>query len=200
MEYTVCQKYGLPHPRLHTFIASPMRVCKMKMRPKKSWLFFTIVILIVIAVLAVAMLSFPMHPSPEYSVNTYEDLSEEIKGLCSLPSKEVLPNIEVKYTVYLESRFSNKKAGYIMSFNSTETGTEELTISCKSIDVLQNESLQMTPTLSYNEVKLFEDRNHIYFILDGFRYDIHGSVVTDTFAQDATLIVKSIIDAQVKAY
>ena len=77
----------------------------MKMRPKKSWLFFTIVILIVIAVLAVAMLSFPMHPSPEYSVNTYEDLSEEIKGLCSLPSKEVLPNIEVKYTVYLESRF-----------------------------------------------------------------------------------------------
>ena len=70
MEYTVCQKDGLPHPRLHTFIASPMRVCKMKMRPKKSWLFFTIVILIVIAVLAVAMLSFPMHPSPEYSVNT----------------------------------------------------------------------------------------------------------------------------------
>lgn len=172
----------------------------MKMCSKKSWLIFTFVILIVVAVLAVAMLPFPKHPSPEYSVSTYEDLSEEINGLCFLPAKEVLPNIEVKYTVYLESRFSNKIAGYIMSFNSIENGTEELTISCKSIDVLQNESLQMTPTLSYNEVELFEDRNHIYFILDGFRYDIHGSVATDTFAQEATVIAKNIIDAQVKAY
>lgn len=79
------------------------------MRPKKSWLFFTIVILIVIAVLAVAMLSFPMHPSPEYSVNTYEDLSEEIKGLCSLPSKEVLPNIEVNILFILNRGFQTKK-------------------------------------------------------------------------------------------
>lgn len=172
----------------------------MKRCSKKSWLFFTIVILIVVAVLVVALLSIPRHPSPEYSVNTYEDLSEEINGLCFLPTKEVLPNIGVKYTVYLESRFSNKIVGYIMSFNSTENGSEELTVSCKSIDVLQNESLQMTPTLSYNEVELFEDRNHIYFILDGFRYDIHGSVVTDAFSQEATVIAKNIIDAQAKAY
>jgi len=73
-------------------------------------------------------------------------------------------------------------------------------VSCKSIDVLQNESLQMTPTSSYNEVGLFEDRNHIYFMLDGFRYDIHGSGVTDTFSQKAATIAKNIIDAQTKAY
>ena len=137
--------------------------------------------------------------SPEFSVDTYAELSEEVSDLCCLPEENVLPDVKGTFTVYLTSRFTNELAGYLMSFRSAEHYAEEFTVECKSENILPDELLQITPTFNYGGVSLSVDEDHICFLVDGLRYDIHGVNIADSFSQQAMTVAQNIIDVHTKS-
>lgn len=135
--------------------------------------------------LLLLFIPIPLYPSPEHDVASYEELIKEIDGLCIAPEKNVFNSDESHYTVYLESRFSNKVVGYLISFPAIgEAGVES-----KATTMLPDESKEITPTAFYEGVGLEVGENYICFVLNGFLYNINGS-----FKEEALSIAQNIID------
>ena len=154
---------------------------------------------IVIGVLAVLLLllrfiPIPIYPSPEHDVDSYEELMDEIDGLCIIPEKNMFNYDESHYTVYLESRFSNKAIRYLISFPTVGEALSSISVESKATSILPDESKEIIPTTFYSEVGLEVDENYICFILNDFRYDIHGYNINDSFEEEALSIVQNIID------
>ena len=137
----------------------------------------------------------PIYPSPEHNVASYEELMDEIDGLCIIPEKNMFNYDESHYTVYLESRLSNKAIGYLISFPSVGEAASSISVESKSTNILPDESKEITPTTLYEGVGLEVYENYICFILNDFRYDIHGYNINDSFEEAALSIVQNIIDA-----
>lgn len=154
----------------------------------------SVVVIGVFAVLLLLQCFIPIYPSPEHDVGSYEELMNEIDGLCVLPEKNVFNNDESKYTVYLESRFSNKAIGYMISFPAADEAAYSISVECKATNELPDESKKIIPTTFCDGVELEVDKNHICFILNDFRYDIHGINSDDSFEQAALSIVQNMID------
>lgn len=136
----------------------------------------------------------PIYPSPEHDVGSYEELMDEIDGLCIIPEKNMFNYDESHYTVYLESRFSDKAIGYSISFPAEGEAASSISAASKAVNELPDESKKITPSTSYDGVELEVGENHICFILNDFRYDIHGYNINDSFEQAALSIVQNIID------
>ena len=140
---------------------------------KKSTIKVAIVSVIVIGVLAVLLLllrfiPIPIYPSPEYDVDSYEELMDEIDGLCIIPERNMFNYDESHYTVYLESRFSNKAIGYLISSPTVGEALSSISIESKATSILPDESKEITPTTFYEGVGLEVDENYICFILNDF--------------------------------
>ena len=67
-------------------------------------------------------------------------------------------------------------------------------LDCKSIAVLPEEARSIKPTMDYQGIGLAVDYHHLSFVMDNYRYDVHGTETTDGFQQFALLIAQSIID------
>lgn len=166
---------------------------------KKTTLKVALVSVIIIGAFAVFLLllhfiPIPIYPSPEHNVDSYEELMDEINGLCVVPEKNVFNSDESHYTVYLESRFSNKAIGYLISFPAVGEAVSSISVESKAADILPDESIKITPTTFYDGIGLEADENYICFVLNDFRYDIHGDNINDSFKETAFSIVQNIID------
>ena len=158
---------------------------------KKIVLVSAVVIgIIAVLLLLLRFIPIPIYPSPEHSVGSYEELADEIAGLCIIPEKNTFNYDESQYTVYLESRFSDKAIGYLISFPAEGEAASSISVESKAINELPDGSKEIAPTTFYKGVGLEAYENHICFILNDFRYDIHGS-----FEEAALPIAQNIIDA-----
>ena len=142
-----------------------------------------------VLLLLLLFIPIPIYPSPEHDVASYEELIKETDGLCIAPEKNVFNSDESHYTVYLESRFSNKVTGYLISFPAIGEAGSSVSVESKAATMLPDESKEITPTAFYEGVGLEVGENHICFILNGFLYNINGSV-----EEEALSIAQNIID------
>lgn len=137
----------------------------------------------------------PQHSSPEYNVQNYETLSRLTEGRCILPDKTLLSCERCHFVVYLRSRFSNSSVvGYLIGCDLNEEYAKGFSVDCKSIAVLPEEARSIKPTMEYQSIGLAVAYNHLSFIMDNYRYDVHGTETTDDFQQFAILIAQNIID------
>ena len=150
----------------------------------------TVIGVFAVLLLLLHFIPIPIYPSPEHDVGSYEELTDEIAGLCIIPDKNMFSYDESQYTVYLESRFSNKAIGYLISFPAEVEAASSISVESKAINEFPDESKEIAPTAFYKGVGLETYENHICFILNDFRYDIHGS-----FEEMALSIAQNIIDA-----
>ena len=156
--------------------------------------FALLAVFIGILTLFLAINFSPPHSSPEYSVESHDALVDRLDGLCVLPNKDTYNNSGSSYTVLLKSRYSNIAIGYLIDAPSTAGKANAITIGCKALSALPEESRVVNPTNSYQNVGLDIESNHISFLLNGYRYDIHHVDGDDQFAQTAKAIAESIID------
>lgn len=166
----------------------------MIMHSTRSVFKYPIILLLICGTLIVIFKLVPRHHSPEYSVENYETLSRLTKGLCILPDKTLLSCEECHFVVYLRSRFTNTIVGYLIGCELNEEYAKEITLACKSIAFLPDEAHRINPTTEYQSIALAVDHDHLSFIMDSYRYDIHGTEVADGFQQVAILIAQSIIE------
>ena len=163
---------------------------------KKKRVAVTVVIVIAaLLLLCVAPAVIPRHTTPDHAVETYDELAEKVRGLCVLPPKEAMPDGDSGYVVYLKSRSSNKAVGYLVSFAPPDGCAKTVTVSCKSLRVLPEDSRSIRPTETCGEVGLWVGKDHLCFLLDDCRYDIHGVTASESFLQTARELAGSIIDA-----
>ena len=127
-------------------------------------------------------------------MESHDDLADRLDGLCVLPNKDTYYNAGSSYTVLLKSRFSNIAIGYLIDAPSTAGKANAITIGCEALSALPEESRVVNSTDSYRNIGLDVDSNHISFLLDGYRYDIHHVGGEELFAQTANEIAKSIVD------
>ena len=163
---------------------------------KKRRVFVSAVILIAaLLLLCVALTVIPRHTTPEYAVEAYAELAEKVHGLCILPEKAMLAGTDLSCTVYVRSRFSNKAVGYLVSFTPQDGCAKRITVSCKLLSELSEDSTSIQPTETCGEVGMWVSKNHLCFILEDCRYDIHGMTASESFLQTARELAGSIIDA-----
>ena len=164
------------------------------MHSTRSMLWYLIILLIICGTLLVVIMLVPRHSSPEYNVQNYETLSRLTEGKCILPDKTVLSGERCHFVVYLRSRFSNSVVGYLIGCDLNEEYAKGFSLDCKSIAVLPEEARSIKPTMEYQSIGLAVDYHHLSFVMDNYRYDVHGTETTDGFQQFAILIAQSIID------
>ena len=162
---------------------------------KKRVVISVIIMIVAVLLLCLALFVIPRHTTPEYAVASYDDLAEKVRGLCSLPPKEAIPDGDNSYLVYLKSRFSNKVVGYLVSFTPQDGCAKRITVSCKSLSELPENSGSILPTETCGEVGIWVNKEHLCFILDECRYDIHGITASESFLKTARELAGSIIDA-----
>ena len=198
MRYTICQRYGLRH-RLRPFsIALHMRACKQGKIPSvKSRLIWIAVILLLIVCIRACV---PKYPTPLYEVDTYAELSDRVGRICDLPEETVLPSAEGSYLVFLRTRFSGRPAGYsIRYFDMAGSYAEDLSVKCRSKEILPEDFFQITPTAYCNgtaicvQESLPHQRGHLSFIIGDFLYEISGQGIADNFSREAMAIAENII-------
>ncbi len=149
-----------------------------------------------ILLVCLALLLIPMHPSPEYAVANYDELAKIVNGYCRLPEKDALPDTGCSCFVYLKSRFSNKAVGYLLGFPPSDGCAKSMTVTCKALSELPEGQRSITPTETWGEIGMAAAPDHLAFILEGCRYDIHGVGAADGFLQTARSLAQSIIGAR----
>ena len=141
----------------------------------------------------------PKYPTPLYEVDTYAELSDRVGRICDLPEETVLPSAEGRYLVFLRTRFSGKPAGYGIYFDMEESYAEDLSIHCKSKEILPEDSFQITPTAYCSGTAIFfqqsfpHEQGYLSFIMGDFLYEINGHGITDNFSRAAMAIAENII-------
>ena len=149
-----------------------------------------------ILLVCLALLLLPRHPSPDYAVANYDELAKKVNGRCRLPEKDALPDTGCSCFVYLKSRFSNKAVGYLLGFPPSDGCAKSMTVTCKVLGELPEDQRSITPTETCGEIGMAAAPDHLAFILDGCRYDIHGVGAADGFLQTARSFAQSIIGAR----
>ncbi len=149
-----------------------------------------------VALLCLAFLLSPLHTTPEYTVADYDELARIVSGRCILPEKDALPDAGCSCLVYIRSRFSNEVVGYLLGFTPSNGCAKSVTVSCKALGALPEGQRSITPSEACGEVGLAAGREHLCFILEGCRYDIHGVDAADGFVQTARSLAQSIIGAR----
>ena len=162
---------------------------------KKRVVVSAVILIVALLLLYAALTMIPRHTTPEYAVETYDELAEKVRGLCSLPEKAMLTGTDLRCVVYVRSRFSNKPVGYLVSFTPQDGCAERITVSCKLLSVLPEDSGSFRPTETSGKVGMQVNKEHLCFILDDCRYDIHGMTASESFLQTARELAGSIIDA-----
>ncbi len=162
---------------------------------KKRAVVFVVILIVAVLLLCVALTMIPQHTTPEYAVETYDELAEKVRGLCSLPEKSMLAGTDLSCIVYVRSRFSNKVVGYLVSFTPQDGCAKRITVSCKLLSELPEGSGSIPTTETSGEVGIWVNKEHLCFILDDCRYDIHGVTASESFLQTARGLAGSIIDA-----
>ena len=142
----------------------------------------------------------PKDPTPLYEVDTYAELSDRVGRICNLPEETVLPSAEGSYLVFLRTRFSGRPAGYsIRYFDMAGSYAEDLSVKCRSKEILPEDSFQITPTAYCNgtaicvQESLPHQRGHLSFIIGDFLYEISGQGIADNFSREAMAIAENII-------
>lgn len=158
----------------------------------------SVVILAIFVVFIILILqTIPKYPSPNYSVDSYEELAEKmaVKPMIRLPKKEVLPGYKTGYEVYLVSRFGDEVDGYLIqiveSFERIENPetlgqdgekpqdsvkSSAIEISCGEVSEDEKEEASFTPNQRIANHDVFiSEFGEIIFYIDGFRYEIHPS-------------------------
>ncbi len=148
-----------------------------------------------IVLICLALLLIPLHTTPEYTVANYGELARIVNGRCILPEEEALPDTGCSFIVYVKSRFSNAVVGYLLSFTPSNGCARSVTVSCKALGELPEDQRSITPSEACGEVGLAVKRDHLFFILESCRYDIHGVDAEDGFADTARSLAQSIIGA-----
>lgn len=172
---------------------------KLSLMSKKVWLWSGVTLVCTIILVVFIYKVIPKYPQPEYTVNHYAELieifSDDTQYL--FPSEGILPSKQGGYTVYLKSRFSHKKTGYIIGFEAQNSEYDVYTISCRLTSSLSDSELQIQPNIEYNGIGLSVTNTHICFELNNCRYDIHLTGATKEFSLKAMLIAQDIIDKSI---
>ena len=154
------------------------------------------VLLAGILLICLAFLLIPLHTTPEYAVANYGELAKTVNGRCILPETEALPDTGCSCVVYVRSRFSNEVVGYLLGFTPSNGCARSVSVSCKALSELPEDQRSITPSETSGEVGLAAGRDHLCFILEGCRYDIHGVDAADGFVHTARNLAQSIIGAR----
>ncbi|MGD9568666.1 MAG: helix-turn-helix domain-containing protein [Sedimentibacter sp.] len=171
----------------------------LSLRSKKVWLWSIATFVSAVILVVFVFNAIPKYPQPEYTVNSYAELIEVFSDdpQYLFPSEDILPSKQGGYTVYLKSRFSHEKTGYIMSFKAREGEYDVYTISCRLTSSLHDSESQIQPNSEYNGIDLSVTDTHICFELNNCRYDIHFTGATKIFSEKALLIAQTIIDKSI---
>ena len=142
----------------------------------------------------------PKYPTPLYRVDTYAELSDRVGRICDLPEETVLPSAEGSYLVFLRTRFSGRPAGYgIRYFDMAGSYAEDLSVKCRSKEILPEDFFQITPTAYCSGTAIFfqqsfpHEQGYLSFIMGDFLYEINGHGITDNFSRAAMAIAENII-------
>ena len=154
------------------------------------------VLIVGIVLICLALLLIPLHTTPEYAAANYGELANMVKGRCILPEEEALPDTGCSCVVYVKSRFSNAVVGYLLGFTPSNGCARSVTVSCKALDELPEGQRSITPSEAWGGVGLAVKRDHLFFILESCRYDIHGVDAADGFVDMARSLAQSIIGAR----
>ncbi len=160
---------------------------------QRKRLIFGFSFLACVLLIGFAVLLIPRHTTPEYAVETYDELAEKMRGLCSLPEKAMLPDTGCTYYVYLKSRFSDRAVGYLLSYSPPDGCAKTISVTCKALTERPEGYGSITPTETCGEVGLAVSKDFLCFVLDGCRYDIHGAGAAEGFLETARALARSII-------
>lgn len=171
----------------------------LSLRSKKVWLWSGITLVSAVIIVVFVFNAIPKYPQPEYTVSNYAELIEMFSDdpQYLFPSEDILPSKQGGYTVYLKSRFSHEKTGYIIGFEAREGEYDVCTISCRLTSSLSDSESQIQPNSEYNGINLSVTDTHICFELNNCRYDIHFTGATKVFSEKALLIAQTIIDKSI---
>lgn len=162
---------------------------------QRKRLIFGFSFLACVLLIGFAVLLIPRHTAPEYAAASYEELAKKVRGCCFLPEKEMLPDTGCNYYVYLKSRFSDRAVGYLLSYFPPDGCAKTVSVTCKALTERPEGYGSITPTETCGEVGLAVSKDFLCFVLDGCRYDIHGTGASEGFLQTARTLARSIIDA-----
>lgn len=169
----------------------------LSLKSKKAQLLSVVTLVSAVIIMLLVFNAIPKYPQPEYTVNSYAELVETFldNPQYIFPSEDILPSKQGRYSVYLKSRFSHEKTGYIMSFKPRENEFDICTISCRLIISFSNNAPQ--PNSEYNGIGLTVTDTHISFELNNCRYNIHFTGASSEFSEEIMLIAQSIIDKSI---
>jgi transcriptional regulator with XRE-family HTH domain len=168
----------------------------LSLKSRKAQLLSVVTLVSAVVLMLFVFNIIPKYPQPEYAVNSYAELIEIFSDdpQYLFPSEDMLPSKQGTYSVYLKSRFSHEKTGYIMGFKSRESEFDIYTISCRLTSSLSNSAPQ--PNSGYKGIGLSVTDTRICFELNSCRYDIHFTGASSTFSEKVMLIAQSLIDSQ----
>lgn len=169
---------------------------RLPFKSKKVWIGFITALVGSAAIITLLISIIPKYPSPEYPAASYHEFVRALSGNPQyiIPNMNLLPDAEGSYTIYLDTRFSFKKAGYNMGFKPIIGQYRVFTITCRPIRSLIESELRIQPNTQYNGVELSVTQTNISFIFNQCRYDIHFTGASQAFSLHAMRIAQSIIN------
>lgn len=158
-------------------------------------------IIIIVAVAAAVLTIFvlvwsivPKYPSPDYHVDSYEELSDAVGSLCVLPEENILGMEESSYLVLLMNRYSSRPMGYTLWYQPNDKITCNIQIDCRALVNLHYELTPLNPSTTYEGIELEVNEYKISFIMNGFLYQIIENGDDESATQAAVSVAQNIID------
>ena len=169
---------------------------KGKRNQKKLWLLSGIALTVVILFSVFIINSVPKYAQPEYEVGSYESLFREFSDEMEyiLPLEDQLPGEATSFKVYLKSRFSDEKIGYLVDLAPQAEMYDNCTITSLLVNSHPGSSIEIQSDLEYKGTAIQVSEYEVKFQLGECQYFIQFNPLSDEFVQEVVYLATAIID------